>query len=328
MHRSRVTMMFACALTSVAIAGPSLAATVPGGGSSRSDCVAVFEIPGANFPAPPRAPKAVDCVDGDPTCDSDGLRNGECVFDLQLCINSTALPTCTPETAQSIVVDHAIDDGTDKRFDTDFQALQSRVSGLGLPAANPDRCTIASAVTVRLRGPDTLDRMKFNRKSLRVTTNGTTPTGPARDVDKVKFTCRPEGDAVYLPINLYTGTYDRINKQIFTQSCALSGCHDSENHQGNLILLSGASYSNLVNVTADDTEAGAAMLKRVTPGDPSLSFLYLKITDDLLPTYGDSMPKGKPALNAELIELVRLWIIGDVDLGPAPQTGWVVGTDQ
>jgi hypothetical protein len=328
MHRSRVTIMLACALSAAAVAGPSLAATVAGGGSTKTDCVAVLEIPSANSPAPPRAPKGVDCIDGDPTCDSDGLRNGECVFELQLCINSTALTTCTPETAQNLVVDHAIDDGSDRRFDTDFQALQSRANGLGLPAANLNRCTLSSAITVRLRGPNSLDKMKLNRKSLRVTTNGTTVAGPARDVDKVKFTCRPEGDAIYLPINLYTGTYDRINRQIFTQSCALSGCHDSENHEGNLILLSGASYSNLVNVTADDTEAASDMLKRVTPGDPSMSFLYLKITDDLLPTYGDSMPKGKPALNAELIELVRLWIIGDGILGEAPQTGWVVGTDQ
>jgi hypothetical protein len=39
------------------------------------------------------------------------------------------------------------------------------------------------------------------------------------------------------------------------------------------------------------------------------------------------MPLGKPTIPADLEEIIRLWIIGDGITGPAPQAGWVIGTD-
>lgn len=325
MHKYCVTIVCAAAL---AAASPALATTVAGGGSKTADCAVVFEIPGANKPALPKTPKAVDCVDGDVTCDDDGLRNGECVFALQLCINSSALETCAADSVESIVVAHADDNGEDPRFDVDFQALQFRADALGVPSSSPDQCTLSSSITVRLRGPDSENVMKKNRKVLRVDTEGTTEAGSVADVDKIKFTCRPEGDAVYLPEEVYEGTFDRIRKQIFQQSCAIPVCHDSESQTGGLILLPGSAYSNLIDVTPSNAAAAADMLKRVTPGDETTSFLYRKLTGDLEPGYESRMPLGGGALDAELIELVRLWIIGDMVLGPAPENGWVEGTDQ
>ena len=326
MRQSRVPMIVAALL---AVAGQATAATVRGGGSARTDCALVFEIPGANKPALPAVPKSVDCIDGDPSCDDDGLRNGECVFPLQLCVNSTAVADCTADSVDTVVVDHAIDNGEDSRFDVDFQALQSRLNTLGLPSFSSDDCTLDSAITVRLIGPDSSNVMKKNRKIVRVTTDGFTVDGEAHDVDKAKFTCRPEGDRIYLPTNLYTGTFDRIRDQVFAQSCALSGCHDSESHTGDLILLAGAAYGNLVNVTPNNPAAAGAMLDRVTPGDENASYLYLKLTGALPLGYGDPMPLGGDALDPALVEIVRLWIIGDGGiLGPAPANGWVAGTDQ
>ena len=40
------------------------------------------------------------------------------------------------------------------------------------------------------------------------------------------------------------------------------------------------------------------------------------------------MPLDEDPLDPELVELIRLWIEGDGVLGPAPETGWVEGTDQ
>ncbi|MFN2426823.1 MAG: hypothetical protein ABR587_10315, partial [Candidatus Binatia bacterium] len=117
-------------------------------------------------------------------------------------------------------------------------------------------------------------------------------------------------------------------KQVFAQSCATSACHDSEGNEGNLILLAGAAYGNLVNVNPNNLAAAGDMLKRVTPGDPATSFLYLKLIDDLEPDYGDAMPLEGADVDPALIEIIRLWIIGDGILGEAPQNGWVVGTDQ
>lgn len=327
---SRVFIPALVATTFLSAVGWAQAATVGGGGSSKTDCVLVLEIPGANKPAPPKTPRAVDCTDGDPACDSDGLRNGECVFPLQLCANSTSpsFPKCVRESVDSIVVDHAIDDGSDPRFDNDFLALQSRANGLGLPSFSDDDCTLSSAITVRLRGPDSKSRMKPQKKRLKVTALGVADSKEARDIDKVKFTCRPEGDGIYLPVDLYVGTFDRIARQVFQQSCATSGCHDSESHAGDLILLPGAAYANIVGVTPTNVTAAGDMLDRVAPGDENASFLYLKVAGILSAGHGARMPFGQAPLSPDLVEIIRLWILGDGMLGAAPETGWVAGTDQ
>ena len=50
---------------------------------------------------------------------------------------------------------------------------------------------------------------------------------------------------------------------------------------------------------------------------------------NLFDYYGDPMPLASPQLSSDLIELVRLWIIGDMTVGPAPpEDKWVEGTDQ
>src|SRR5262245_1844075 len=112
------------AIAAVALLAPSARAIViGGGGSSRTDCLAVFDS-AVNYP--PDNPKRFRCKDGDP-CDADGIVNGVCAFDLTLCANSTYDPSrCTLAGVKSIVVDHAVDNG-DRSFDPDFQALQNRI---------------------------------------------------------------------------------------------------------------------------------------------------------------------------------------------------------
>jgi hypothetical protein len=137
----------------------------------------------------------------------------------------------------------------------------------------------------------------------------------------------PGGDGVYGPRDLYSGTFDRIAQEVFAQSCALSGCHDSESHRFGLILLPNAAYSNIVGVTPTTPAAAADGLLRITPGDPDMSFLYRKITADLLPGYGPPMPLTGPGVSPALSEIIRLWILGDGEVPPASATGWVTGTD-
>jgi len=306
---------------------PARAATIYGGGSRTSDCLVVFDAPGANSPAPPRLPRNVDCVDGDPTCDADMTRNATCSFDLKLCINSTAVTGCTPDRTDSLTVDHAIDNG-DPRFDTDFQALQQRANLLGFPDNMGHACTLVSSVTVPLRPPG-MAGGPFRKDEKRLTVRATGFTDrAAKDLDHVRFTCRPSGDGLYSPRDLYAGTFDRIRQQVFAQSCALSACHDSNSHQGDMILLPNAAYSEIVGVTPHNPAAAADGLERIFPGDPVKSFLYRKITCDLLPGYDSCMPLVGQAVSPQLIEIIRLWIIGDMTTGPAPKDGWVEGTDQ
>ena len=300
------------------------AVTVPGGGSSRTDCLASFAA-AANWP--PTKPKEIRCADGDASCDADGVVNGSCAFTVQECVNGTFDPAhCTSPGVNTLLVDHAADDG-DPLFDPDFQALQSRVnSQLHPPTSTADACTTASTITVRLGGPFPGGVCKSGKKKLKVTALGTPVFGKqTKDVDTLKLTCLPPV-AGCDPTLLFAGTFDRIQRQIFTQHCATSGCHDSQSQAKGLLLEQGAAYGNLVDVVPTTAPAAALGWKRVDAAGASTanSFLYHKITGDLPDaSFGLRMPRQRPKLDKYLIEIIRLWI----EAG-APQNGWVPGTDQ
>jgi hypothetical protein len=156
-------------------------------------------------------------------------------------------------------------------------------------------------------------------KTLKIVTQSTPVGGRIyKDTDRLKLTCEPAATGCQ-PV--YAGTFDRIQRQIFDQSCAVSGCHDSQTHQANMILETGAAYGNLVNVTPTNTFVPADW-RRVLPGDSTRSFIYHKVTGDLTAGEGARMPFGGPNLDPHLVDIIMLWI----DAG-APDTGWVPGTD-
>ena len=93
---TRRAVAIAAGLAAVLACRSAWAVVVGGGGSRSADCVSVFDAPGANSPAAPKSPRSIDCIDGDGSCDADGTRNGRCIFDLKICVNSNALAECTP----------------------------------------------------------------------------------------------------------------------------------------------------------------------------------------------------------------------------------------
>jgi hypothetical protein len=88
---------------------------------------------------------------------------------------------------------------------------------------------------------------------------------------------------------------------IFNSNCVSSGCHNAAASAG-LILLSGQSYANLVNV--DSTEDGTK--KRVLPNDATNSYLVIKIEGRQ--TIGGRMPLGGSGLNSNSIQNIKNWI--------------------
>jgi hypothetical protein len=301
------------------LAAPAADATIVLGGGPRSlDCLAVFDTPVALS----NNVRQIRCVDGDPACDGDGEVNGECKFPIAVCANSTVEPLCSLQGVQSMFVKHSDDNG-DPKFDPDFQALQSRIENqIDPPSADADSCTSASNVTVRLKGPFPGNRCRQNTKVLRLTTTSTFQSNRFyTDTDTMRLTCRPAVDSCD-PLSLFDGTFDRVQKQIFNTSCALSGCHDSQSQAAGMLLEIGAAYPQTVGATPTNFAAQGLGWNRITPGDPELSFLYHKVTGDLGPSLGSRMPLGRPPLAANLIEIIRLWI-----LAGAPETGWVPGTD-
>ena len=79
----------------VRIAGPP-ATLIPGGGPEKSDCYVVLAVEGTRAL---RTKRILECPDGDPSCDLDGLCNDQCRFGLRVCINQPGLAGCTPPRA-------------------------------------------------------------------------------------------------------------------------------------------------------------------------------------------------------------------------------------
>ena len=326
--------------TVVPVRGQTLV-TIGGGGSSRTDCLLVLEAPAND---PPSKPKKVTCFDGDPSCDHDGIVNGVCEFQVAACANSTFDPDrCTASGVASVTVDHAVDNADDPKFDTEFQALQSRIdSRFELPNDAQDLCTAPTLIHVALQGPFPSDGgsiCKRAKKEIKIVTLSTFQKGKqSKDTDKLQLTCIPgppppppartgPSTAPCDPQVIFpSGTFERIQRQIFNPNCAVSGCHVSNKQAGGQILEAGTSYAQIVNVVPENSAAAALGWLRIDAqhASPDTSFMYHKVTGDFpdKTAFGERMPRGRGKLDQFLIDILKLWI----EAG-APQTGWVPGTD-
>jgi hypothetical protein len=99
-----------------------------------------------------------------------------------------------------------------------------------------------------------------------------------------------------------TATFTRVQNEVFTPSCTKIGCHDLLGRQSDQVLVSGRSYTQIVNHPSVEMPG----LMRITPLDPAGSYLYRKITGSGIT--GDRMPQGGPYLSDAQIKLVRDWI--------------------
>jgi len=91
-----------------------------------------------------------------------------------------------------------------------------------------------------------------------------------------------------------------IQNKVFTNSCALTGCHGTSNNQANLLLTEGQSYSNLVNVQS----VLFPQYKRVVPGNSSESLIIKILKGEVSPR----MPLNRDPLSAEVIDSIAVWI--------------------
>ncbi len=91
-----------------------------------------------------------------------------------------------------------------------------------------------------------------------------------------------------------------IQANVFSQSCAFSGCHGPANNQADLLLTDGNSFSNLVNVQS----VLFPQYKRVVPGNSSQSLLIKILKGDVSPR----MPLNRDPLPADLIDSIATWI--------------------
>ena len=199
--------------------------------AARTDCLTVIDA-AVNYP--PDNLKRFRCADGDP-CDADGVVNGVCQFDVTICSNSSYNPTrCTLVGVDPITVDHAIDNG-DRKFDPTSGAAEPHQQRHRRPDRSaehddPDRCTTPPNIRVPITGPTSSGSCKLGKKQVKITTLFIQGPKPVKDTDKLLLICDPPDPCN--PGVLFNGTFDRIQRQIFNRSCALSGCHDSQTQAG------------------------------------------------------------------------------------------------
>ncbi len=130
-----------------------------------------------------------------------------------------------------------------------------------------------------------------------------TPTLPATPTPSDTPTVAPTATPTFDP----AATLTRIQDTIFTPKCLFGGCHNANDHSGNLTLVAGQSFAQLVNHESDNLAARDAGLLRVQPFDPDNSFLFIKVTNPTIPE-GARMPQGFPPLSADEVQLISTWI--------------------
>jgi hypothetical protein len=96
--------------------------------------------------------------------------------------------------------------------------------------------------------------------------------------------------------------FSEIQDQVFTPTCALSGCHGDNFTQAKLNLTKGKAYSNLINVKS----SLFTDMDRVVPGNAAQSLLYKAINHD--PGVPLQMPQNGPKLDQKIIDSIAVWI--------------------
>ena len=91
-----------------------------------------------------------------------------------------------------------------------------------------------------------------------------------------------------------------IQTKVFNVSCALSGCHGSTNNQAGLLLTTGNSFSNLVNVQS----ILFSQFNRVEPNNSANSLLIKILKGEVSPR----MPFNRTPLSDAVIDSIAKWI--------------------
>jgi hypothetical protein len=92
---------------------------------------------------------------------------------------------------------------------------------------------------------------------------------------------------------------------IFSSFCVKAGCHGADNPPQGMNLDVGSAYDALVNTSALEVPA----LKRVLPGEPDNSYMYMKITGAPGILLSKMPPGGNQQPTQEMIATIRQWIL-------------------
>lgn len=179
-------MSLRAALALALLCPASALAFVNNGGPATRECIAAWQVTTPELTAN-RGKAGIDCQDGDPACDVDGMRNGSCTLGVSACVFLTDVPGCTPVVVEEL-------------------RLSKRAVALGvepppLPASTT-ACGPAALATLPLR-----TRRGRARASKPVRLRLTPITGERgrKDVDRLVLRCVPNAGAAQCPANAAGG---------------------------------------------------------------------------------------------------------------------------
>jgi hypothetical protein len=105
----------------------------------------------------------------------------------------------------------------------------------------------------------------------------------------------------------YAPTYSAVYDEVLQPTCGVEFCHGGSSDYFEVFSVAGA-YASLVNAPAQGPLCKPTGLKRVDPGHPETSLVYLKLTH---PPCGARMPYNQGCsggLDPRSIEQIREWI--------------------
>ena len=165
---------------------------VPGGGSRRSDCRAVWIVDNpSNDPLTDKRGQFRSkqrCVDDDPRCDFDGGTPGTCTFHVRVCANASGMAECS---GGARIASWMLERPSAKQAATSPVLAAMRASfypvpGVILGPTASDVCTEWLPVALALRGaPGGYTSGKITLKSR------TKPYDGDEDKDKLQLECAP-----------------------------------------------------------------------------------------------------------------------------------------
>jgi hypothetical protein len=173
MRLSPLTSLAATIALTAGLLSPAHAVLVPG---KKNSCAAVWDTGPANAVISSTGkPSTLTCTDGDPTCDADGLPNGTCIINLNVCTGE-ATPGCTPTPLTAPLT---------------FNAPISKKNILGsvfhAPPVSPAGCGLAGTMSLALKVP------KNPKKKTKPSKPVTLVMKDKGFVNKLKVQCVPSG---------------------------------------------------------------------------------------------------------------------------------------
>ena len=101
-------------------------------------------------------------------------------------------------------------------------------------------------------------------------------------------------------------SFENDVQPILTKRCSTGGCHSLASAQGDLVLVAGSSYDNLVNVESSQND----LFRRIRPLRPDSSWLYRLIASDPAGRPGyPRMPLSSVPLTDNQIGTIVNWIL-------------------